>query len=210
MSPSQQPSIASCWGLGHRVGCVLAFCVAFGFGCSAFAVVSFALVFGSRSVLVWFVPCGGGYVCPQCWFAFGVGFGRPAWRWFRLSQCRFALGVGFFVHRVWCLSAFGVGRAGSCSVAAVSFAQNRISRLILVVLRVWCFRLSAFLVRVWCWLWLWRFASVFVVFTCGGVVSFVPWGGAPCRSTQAEKWEVRVGIFPRLMQKRNFLPNVHP
>ena len=37
-------------GVGIVVGCDLVFCVAFGF--SAFAVVSFALVFISRSVLV--------------------------------------------------------------------------------------------------------------------------------------------------------------
>ena len=43
---------ASCGSLGHGVGCGLVFCVAFGFGYSAFAAVSFSLFAGSRSVLV--------------------------------------------------------------------------------------------------------------------------------------------------------------
>ena len=51
-------------GLGFGVGCGLGFCVAFGFGCSALAVVSFALFAGSRSLLVLLVPPGGGFVRP--------------------------------------------------------------------------------------------------------------------------------------------------
>ena len=43
---------ASCMGLGFEVGCSLAFCVAFGVGCSAFAAVPFVPFAGSRSVLV--------------------------------------------------------------------------------------------------------------------------------------------------------------
>ena len=39
-------------GGGFGVCCGLVFCVAFGSGCSAFAVVSFALFAGARSVLV--------------------------------------------------------------------------------------------------------------------------------------------------------------
>ena len=86
-------------GPGFGVGCGLAFCVAFGFGRSA--VVSFVLVIGSRAVLVLAVPPGGGFVCSCFWFACGVGFGRPAWRWFRLSLflvlvCR----LGFCFGRV--------------------------------------------------------------------------------------------------------------
>ena len=49
-------------GLGLGVG--LVFFVAFGFVCSAFAAVSFALFAGSRSVSVLAVPRGGGFVCP--------------------------------------------------------------------------------------------------------------------------------------------------
>ena len=84
-------------GPGFGVGCGLAFCVAFGFGRSA--VVSFVLVIGSRAALVLAVPPGGGFVCSCFWFACGVGFGRPAWRWFRLSfflvlVCRLGLRFG--------------------------------------------------------------------------------------------------------------------
>ena len=53
---------ASCRGLGLGVGCGLVFWVAFGFCCSAFAVVSFAIFAGLRSVLVLVVPRGGGFV----------------------------------------------------------------------------------------------------------------------------------------------------
>ena len=53
-------SSASCRGVGLGVGCGWAICVAFGFGCPAFAVVSFAL------------------------FASDVG-PPPAWRWVRWS-----------------------------------------------------------------------------------------------------------------------------
>ena len=49
-------------GIGFGVGVV--YSVAFGFGCSAFAVVSFALFAGSRSVLVLVAPRGGGFVRP--------------------------------------------------------------------------------------------------------------------------------------------------
>ena len=38
-----------------------------------FTVISFSCVVGSRSALVLVVPRGGGFVCPQCWFASGVG-----------------------------------------------------------------------------------------------------------------------------------------
>ena len=34
---------------------------------------------------LWLFRVRGGFVCPFRWFAFGVGFGRPAWRMFRLS-----------------------------------------------------------------------------------------------------------------------------
>ena len=47
-------------GIGLHCGLVF---LCRGFGCSAFAVVSSALVVGSRSVLVLFVPRGGGVVC---------------------------------------------------------------------------------------------------------------------------------------------------
>ena len=59
------------------VGSGMVFCAAF--GCSTFAVVLFFLVVGSRLVLVLVVPCGGGFVFVQCWFAFGVGFGSSRW-----------------------------------------------------------------------------------------------------------------------------------
>ena len=49
-------------GGGFGVCCGLVFCVAFGSGCSAFVVVSFALFAGARSVLVLLVPRGGGFV----------------------------------------------------------------------------------------------------------------------------------------------------
>jgi len=56
-------------------------------------VVSFALVVGSRSALVLVVPCGGGFVCLQCLFAIGVGFGPSR---LVLAFVRpFAFGVGF-------------------------------------------------------------------------------------------------------------------
>ena len=51
-APQSILSSATCRGLGFGVGCGLVFGVAFGFGCSAFAVVSVALFDGSRSVLV--------------------------------------------------------------------------------------------------------------------------------------------------------------
>ena len=52
--------------LGIGVGFGMVFFVVFGFGRFAFAVVSFALFAGSRSllVLVLCVPPGGGFVCP--------------------------------------------------------------------------------------------------------------------------------------------------
>ena len=53
---------ASFVGLGLGVGCGLVFSVAFGFYCSAFAVVSLALFVGAALVLV--APRGGGFVCP--------------------------------------------------------------------------------------------------------------------------------------------------
>ena len=113
---------ASCRRLG--LGCGLVF-LCRGFGCPASAVISFALVFGSRSVLVLAVPSGGGFVCFEVGsrlalaiFASGVGPSRRV-RWFRFSML--LVGVGcypspwfwsvtcavvsylfFFVrHRVW-------------------------------------------------------------------------------------------------------------
>ena len=59
-------------GVGVGFGLVLRVAL----GCSVFAAVSFSHVDGSALVLV--IPCGGGVVRPQCWSAFGVGFGRPA------------------------------------------------------------------------------------------------------------------------------------
>ena len=47
--PSQYYRVLPAWGLWLGG---LVFCVAFGFGCSAFSAVSFALFAGSRSVLV--------------------------------------------------------------------------------------------------------------------------------------------------------------
>ena len=95
----------------------LVFCVAF--GCFACAVLSFSLFTGSRSVLVLFVwpwsraavslyfpfvwrlaavmvlalcaLLAGGFVSPKFWSAFGIGFSRPAWRWF----WSFAFCIGF-------------------------------------------------------------------------------------------------------------------
>ena len=55
---------ASCWALGVGVGFGYVFLVAFGFGRSAFAPVSFPLFAGSRSVLLSIAPRGGGFVCP--------------------------------------------------------------------------------------------------------------------------------------------------
>ena len=52
---------------------------------------------------LWLFRARGGLVCPLRWFAFGVGFGRPAWRWFRSS---------LMLVRVWCWFwsfAFGLG-----------------------------------------------------------------------------------------------------
>ena len=87
-------------GLG--VGCGLVFCAAFGFGCSAFAVVSFALVAGLRPALVLVVPCGGDFVCPQC-------VGRSAYV------------VVSFVHVVgWLVVVLRVG-IGRSACAVVSF-----------------------------------------------------------------------------------------
>ena len=77
---------ASCRVLGNGVGCRWVLRVAFGFGCSAFAVVSISLFAGSRSVLLLVAPCGGGFVCPLCWFAFGVGSG-PSRLAFVLVAC---------------------------------------------------------------------------------------------------------------------------
>ena len=34
---------------------------------------------------LWLSRVRGGFVCPCRWVAFGFGFGRPAWRWFRLA-----------------------------------------------------------------------------------------------------------------------------
>ena len=50
--PKSIPAGAYCRGLGLGVGCGLVFRVAFGLGCSAFAVVSFSIVAGSRPLLV--------------------------------------------------------------------------------------------------------------------------------------------------------------
>ena len=46
-----------------------------------------------RRLCLWLFRVRGGFVCRFCWFAFGVGFGLPVWRWFRWSL--------MFV-RVWC------------------------------------------------------------------------------------------------------------
>ena len=83
-------SSASCRGVGLGVGCGWAICVAFGFGCPAFAVVSFAIVVGSRLALV-FRALGR-------WFRLSITLVR-VWCWF-LS---FAVGVGLRLPlRVWC------------------------------------------------------------------------------------------------------------
>ena len=96
-----QSILASSSRSGLGLGCSSVIYVARGLVCSAFAAVSFALVVGSRLALVLVVPRSRGFVCPQCWFAFGVGFGLPVWRWFRLS---------LMLVRVWCWSiAFGLG-----------------------------------------------------------------------------------------------------
>ena len=51
--PNGPVNTTECFLRGHRVwGCSLVFYIAFGFGSPAFAVVSFALFAGSRSVLV--------------------------------------------------------------------------------------------------------------------------------------------------------------
>ena len=81
------------------MGSFLIFRVAFGFCCSALAVVSFVQIVGYRFVLVlvfrpWFLFClCGGFVCPNCWLAFRVGIGLLALvlvglfvRLFRLSS----------------------------------------------------------------------------------------------------------------------------
>ena len=61
-----------------------------------------------RRLWLWLFRVRGGFVCPFCWFASAVGFGRPALRWFRLSLMfvrvwcwfwSFAFGLGF--GRVW-------------------------------------------------------------------------------------------------------------
>ena len=51
-------------GLGFGVGFGSVFFDAFGFGRSAFVVVSFSLFAGSRSLLVLLVPPDGGFECP--------------------------------------------------------------------------------------------------------------------------------------------------
>ena len=96
--PQSIPSSAYCRGLGRGDGCVLVFRVAFGFGCSVFAVVSFALFVCSRSVLVLVVPRGGCFVrpqcsfdCPQCWFVLGAGLVLRFWCWLAFALSRLVL-----------------------------------------------------------------------------------------------------------------------
>ena len=36
-----------------------------------------------RRLCLWLLRVSGGFVCSFRWFAFGVGFARPEWRWFR-------------------------------------------------------------------------------------------------------------------------------
>ena len=72
-------------------------CRPIGLGSAAFAVVSSvlnvgsSLVFGPPQLALVRRVCGG-FVCPSCWFVFGVGCGPSRWffvvlcvRWFRIG-----------------------------------------------------------------------------------------------------------------------------
>ena len=80
---------SECLLWGNRAGCGLVFRVAFGIGCSAFAVVSFSRFVGPRSVLVLVVPRGGGFGFLDVGsrlvqsFAFGSALVVLRVRWFR-------------------------------------------------------------------------------------------------------------------------------
>ena len=100
-------TIVSFWGIGSACGLIL---LRRGFFCPAFALVSFSLVVGPRSMLVFVGPRGGGFVCLNIGSHLVLVFpSLLAFVCVRRRSVAACPAVSFLCVVGWCLVLVGVG-----------------------------------------------------------------------------------------------------